>query len=104
MQDTSLKNITSNHNIIMASIDDSDLISGSDKKIIKALLVTNQKVSTNFLMDVLSDSKQNLYIKLRRLIKRGYISRIKDRVYLYQLEEQKLQELLDMYMAKQKIK
>lgn len=89
------------------AIASSKLLSKGQKKILEHLSAFDHGASMAELMELMNSSKQALYFNIKKLLDRGFIHRKKILVYVYQLNEQKIAEIVTTYRqlntAKRKI-
>lgn len=80
-------------------IDATGLLSKSQKTIIKyiASLGIEKKVTSHSIQNYTKASKQAVNSNLNLLIKRRFLNREKDRIYMYYLNKEKLGELEEEY-------
>jgi DNA-binding MarR family transcriptional regulator len=88
------------------AIDDSGLLSSSQKNILKYIVSFDPKrgVPASSIMEYTQISKQAVNFSLQQLIKRNFISRKKDRVFVYTVNQIRLSELLEDYKKKKSLK
>ena len=92
-------------NEIYLAIDDSGLLSKSQKNILKYISSFDLKrgVPASSIMSYMQISKQAVNFSLRELVKRKFLTRKKDKVYIYNINSNRLDELLDDYKNKKKL-
>lgn len=79
------------------AIASSNLLSKGQKKILEHLSGFDHGASMSELMELMNLSKQALYFNVKKLLDRGFISRKKILVYVYQLNDQKMSEIVTTY-------
>ena len=82
---------------IHEAIQYSKLLSNGQKKIINSLIQFEHGAPMDVLMDLMNASKQALYFNVKKLLDRGFINRKKTLVYVYQINEEKLEEIIVTY-------
>ena len=91
--------VLQNIDLCNAAIDFTDLLSKSQKDILKYILLFNHNhgITANSIQVKLKITRQAAAIHLKRLMQRGFVTRKKSRVYSYSLNFQKMQELIKVY-------
>lgn len=91
---------------IQKAIDSSGILSKSQKAILKYIVSFNLQrgVSASFLIEHMNISKQAINFSLQQLMKRNFITRYRDKVFLYTVNSPRFLELLEDYQNKQNIK
>jgi len=91
---------------IKYAIDDTGLLSNSQKIILKYLISFNidRGVSSSSIMDYLEITKQAINFSLKQLMKRGFVCRNKDRVFVYKVNLGRMHELVEDFDKKLKLK
>ena len=81
------------------AIDSTGLLSKSQKVIVKYILSfgLNKGLTSNSIQNYTKTSKQAVNTNLNLLIKRDFVYRKKDRIYLYYCNDKKIQEIVDEY-------
>ena len=95
-----------NTNEIYKAIDTSGLLSRSQKGILKYIVSFDLErgVAASTIMDSMKVSKQAVNFSLQQLMKRNFLTRYKDKVFVYKINRNKLSELIEDYRTKQKLK
>ena len=85
--------------IFNKAVDTTGLLSKSQKIIIKYILSfgTNKGLTANSIQNYTKSSKQAVNTNLNLLIKRDFLYRKKDRIYLYYCNDKKIQEIVEEY-------
>jgi len=85
------------------AVDSSGLLSKSQKNIIKYIISfdLDRGVTSLSLMEFMKVSKQAVNFSLQQLIKRDFVTRYKDKVFIYRIKPSKFNELLHDYRKKQ---
>jgi predicted transcriptional regulator len=68
------------------------------------LLQFDKGVPISVLIELMGQSKQALYFNIKKLLARGFIIREKEMVFIYQVNKEKILELLESYIQLQKAK
>lgn len=92
------------HNLLLEAINNSKVLSTGQKKIMINLLQFDKGVPISVLIELMGQSKQALYFNVKKLLARGFITRKKEMVFIYQVNKEKILELLESYIQLQKAK
>jgi len=92
------------HNLLLEAINNSKVLSTGQKKIMINLLQFDKGVPISVLIELMRQSKQALYFNVKKLLARGFITREKEMVFIYQVNKEKILELLESYLQLQKAK
>lgn len=86
-------------NEIYAAIDYSDLLSKSQKEILKYLVSfeLDRGLPAISIMKYLKVTKQAISFSLKQLMNRNFLTRYKDKVYVYKINRQRLEEIIVDY-------
>jgi Fic family protein len=81
------------------ALDSTGLLSKSQKEIIKYILSfdLNKGITSHSIQNYTKSSKQAVNNNLNILIKRDFLYRKKDRIYMYYCNEKKIQEIVAEY-------
>ena len=87
------------NNIILKAIHSSGLLSKSQKSILQYIVSfdLNRGVTASAIMNHMQITKQAVNFSLKELIKRNFVIRSKDRVFIYKVNQNKLEEILEDY-------
>jgi len=85
--------------VIYNAIDSTGLLSKSQKTIIKYILSFGYEkgVTAQSIQNYTKNSKQAINSNLKLLIKRNFLYRKKDRVFIYYCNQEKIQEIQEEY-------
>ena len=91
---------------VYKAIDTSGLLSKSQKNILKYIVSFDLQrgVTASSLIEHMNVSKQAINCSLQQLMKRNFVTRYKDKVFLYKINKNRLLELLEDYQKKQNIR
>jgi DNA-binding MarR family transcriptional regulator len=91
---------------VYKSIETSGLLSKSQKNILKYIVSFNLQrgVTASSLIEHMNVSKQAINCSLQQLMKRNFVTRYKDKVFIYKINQIRLLELLEDYKKKQNIR
>ena len=93
-------------NEFQEAIDDSGILSKSQKNILKYITSFDLErgVAAASIMSHMQISTQAVNYSLKELIKRNFLTRKKDRVFIYTVNVKKILELLEDYKIKRNLK
>jgi len=83
--------------LISNAINDSALLSVGQKIILSSLVKFDIGMPISQIMELTNLTKQTVHFNLKKLLERGYVSRTKDMFFLYKVEQNKMEELLERY-------
>ena len=88
------------------AIEDSGLLSKSQKSILKYIVSFDlaRGVPSSSIIDYMQITKQAVNFSLKELLKRAFVVRKKDKVFIYTINQIKLSELLEDYRKKKELK
>ena len=91
---------------LLNAIEDSGLLSKSQKNILKYIVSFDllRGVPASSIMDYMQITKQAVNFSLKELVKRGFVDRTKDKVFIYTVNQKKIDELLEDYNKKMELK
>lgn len=79
------------------AIEDTDILSKKQKVVLKFLCKSDFPVSSVTIENAMQVSRQAAYLTLKVLLDRGFITRTKERVFLYSPNKLKTLELMERY-------
>ena len=83
---------------ILESIEDSGILSKGQKAILKVIVQCEQGLPSTSLIQILKiSSRQGLYFNIRKLLDSEFIVRKKESVHVYEVNEQKMLDLIKTY-------
>jgi predicted transcriptional regulator len=86
------------------AINECHTLSRCEKKILAILNEINYPLPASHIQDLMNNSKQALHYPLQKLLKKEFVERSKDGVYLYALNESKIKTLVDLYKKTKRYK
>lgn len=89
--------------IIKEAIDNYDVFSAGQKKILKILIEFEEPVPVNIIQKVAGVTRQAFSFSMQGLLKLGFITREKQRVFIYQINKEKIQEVINIYIKQKKL-
>ena len=86
-----------------AAIENYSVFSPTQKTILKILLEFDRPIPFDIIKDVAKASKQSFNFSIQGLLKLGFVSREKTRVYIYQVNQEKIKQIVDIYIKQKKL-
>jgi DNA-binding MarR family transcriptional regulator len=86
------------------AIQDADILSSGQKRVLSVICDSNYPVSASSVLDLMGTSKQAVHFSIQKLLERNFITRTKDRVFVYQPNKTRVIELVDRYSKKLLVK
>tara|TARA_B100001093_G_scaffold513809_1_gene586491 strand:- start:1094 stop:1366 length:273 start_codon:yes stop_codon:yes gene_type:complete len=86
------------------AIQDADILSSAQKRILNIICDSNYPVSAGSILDLMGTSKQAVHFSIKKLLERNFITREKDRVFVYKPNKERVIELIDRYNKKLSLK
>ena len=86
--------------IVDNAIQSSDLLSAGQKEILKTLMRCEEGLSVPSIMKIQGASKQALHFNIKKLLEREYLTRVKNRIYVYRFNKIKIIEFIELYLKK----
>jgi len=86
-----------------SAIDNYSVFSNGQKKILKILVELDAPVPVNIIQNIAQVSRQSFNFSIQGLLKLGFITRKKQRVYIYQINNQMLEEIVSIYKKQKKL-
>lgn len=87
-------------NILELAIMDTDLLSKKQKDVFLIICNSDFPLSSYSIEKKMGVTRQAVYLTLQALLKRGFITRTKDRIFVYQPNQLKKLELIERYKQK----
>jgi predicted transcriptional regulator len=82
----------------------SDILSTGQKKVLNIICSSDYPVSVKGILDIMGSSKQAVHISIKSLLERGFITKHKDRVFVYKPNKARIAELETRYIQKLSLK
>ena len=92
------------YDLLLLAIKNSNVLSSSQKEILIHLLQFKEGLPMSDLVELMGQSKQTLFLKVKKLLDRGFVLREKDMVFMYKVNQQKMSTLLENYQQLQNYK
>jgi predicted DNA-binding protein YlxM (UPF0122 family) len=89
--------LSEDYKLLPKVIEDSKILSIGQKKILKNVIEFDHGVSMSVLVELTHQSKQALFLNIKKLVARGFLLRQKEMVYIYKINKEKMLELIDTY-------
>jgi predicted transcriptional regulator len=89
------------YDLLLLAIKNSNVLSSSQKEILIHLLQFKEGLPMSDLVELMGQSKQTLFLKVKKLLDRGFVLREKDMVFMYKVNQQKMSTLLENYQQLQ---
>lgn len=86
--------------MLRLAIDDTDILSTKQKEVLQILCNANFAISSGTIENKMDVTRQAVYLTLKALLDRGFITRKKERVFLYEPNKLKALELIERYKEK----
>ena len=86
--------------ILKLAINDTDILSSKQKEVFITLCNANFPLSSGTIESSMGVTRQAVYLTLKALLNRGFITRTKERVFLYSPNKLKELELIERYKDK----
>jgi len=90
--------------MLYKAIQDADILSSGQKKVLNIICDSDYPVSAASILDLMGTSKQAVHFSIKKLLERHFITREKDRVFVYSPNKERIIELLDRYNKKVSLK
>jgi len=85
------------YELLPSVIKESTLLSKAQKELMLILLEFENGITMSELEIITAQSKQTLFLKIRKLLDRGFIVREKDMVFIYKINQSKMLSILTNY-------
>ena len=82
------------------AIQDTDILSRKQKDVFSILCNSEFPLSSHTIEEKMGVTRQAVYLTLQALLKRGFITRTKDRIFVYSPNNLKKLELIERYKQK----
>lgn len=89
--------------IIKDAIDNYSVFSSTQKKILKILADFDKPIPFDIIKNIAKASKQSFNFSIQGLLKLNFVIREKQRVFLYELNQEKIEEIIDIYKKQKKL-
>lgn len=86
--------------LLKEAIDSSTIIPAGQKRVLKTICAYSYPISAKEIEDELQISRPSTHFALQQLLKRNFIVRIKDSIFLYKENNERLEELKLRYIEK----
>ena len=82
------------------AINDTDTLSKKQKEVFRVICNSDFPLSSNSIEKKMGVTRQAVYLTLQSLLNRGFITRTKDRIFVYHSNKLKKLELIERYKQK----
>lgn len=86
--------------LLKEAIETSAIIPKVQKVVLKAICSSPHPISAKEIEDILGFSRPSVSFSLKMLLKRNFITRFKDNVYLYTPNKERMQEIKERFTIK----
>ena len=83
------------HPSLPQAIESSKILSDGQKKLLTILVQFDAGVPISQIMELMNSSKQTIHFNMKKLLKRGYVLREKEMVFIYKANQSKMVEILE---------
>lgn len=83
--------------MLMEAINYADILSSSQKNALSVICSSKNSMSAKRIEDKLGSSKQTINLCLKSLMKRNFIERSRDGVFMYTPNQERVNELINRY-------
>ncbi len=97
-------NLIKHYHLLPLAIKESSVVSKGQKEILLNILQFEDGLAMSDLVNIMKQSKQTLFLKVRKLLDRDFIIREKEMVYMYKVNPKKMTEILEHYLLIQEKK
>lgn len=89
--------LTNNKVLLEKAIENYNILSESQKRILKTLISFDYPVPSDVIMKLTSLSKQAFHFSMKKLLSQNFVTREKIRIFVYKENREKMLEILDIY-------
>jgi predicted transcriptional regulator len=89
--------------IAIESVDNYSVFSVGQKKIIKILIDFDTPIPVDIIQKVAGASRQSFNFSIQSLVKSEFVFREKNRVFIYQVNKDKILELINIYKKQKEL-
>lgn len=86
--------------LLEEAIENSAIIPKGQKKVLKVICSSSYPISAKEIECLLKLSRPSVSFSLKMLLKRNFINRSKDNVYLYSPNKERIQEIRERFISK----
>jgi len=97
-------NLIKHYHLLPLAIKESSVVSKGQKEILLNILQFEDGLAMSDLVNIMKQSKQTLFLKVKKLLDRDFIIREKEMVYMYKVNPKKMIEILEHYLLIQEKK
>lgn len=96
--------LTNNKTSLEKAIDNYNVLSESQKKILKTLISFDYPVPSDVIMNLTCLSKQAFHFSMKKLLTQRFVDREKIRIFVYKENKEKMLQILDIYTQQEFLK
>jgi predicted transcriptional regulator len=89
--------------VIKEAIENYNVFSAGQKRILKILVEFDDPVPVDVIQKVGGATRQAFNFSIQGLLALGFISREKQRVFIYQINQEKIKEIVNIYEKQKKL-
>ena len=97
-------NLIKHYHLLPLAIKESSVVSKGQKEILLNILQFEDGLAMSDLVNIMKQSKQTLFLKMKKLVDRDFLIREKEMVYMYKVNPKKMMEILEHYLLIQEKK
>jgi predicted transcriptional regulator len=86
--------------LLKEAIENSAIIPKGQKKVLKVICSSSYPIAAKEIEKLLNLSRPSVSFSLKMLLKRNFIERFKDNVYLYSPNKERMQEITERFVSK----
>ena len=89
-----------NQDLLEKAIESSAILPSGQKRVLRAICDHSYPISAKELEEELSLTRPSVNFSLKQLLKRNFITRIKENIFLYKPNQERIEELKSRYVEK----
>lgn len=97
-------NVFDDKKMLSEAIFHADILSAGQKKVLNIICSSDYPVPASSILEMMGSSKQAVHFSIKKLLDRNFITRKKDRVFVYEPNKIRIKELTKRYNQKLSIK
>lgn len=91
------------YTLIKDAIDNYSVFSPTQKTILKILVDFDKPIPFDIIKNIAKASKQSFNFSIQGLLKLDFVNRTKQRVFLYEINREKIEEVINIYKIQKKL-
>jgi len=92
-----------NINLLQQAIDYSPLIPKRQGNVLKIICSKSYSISAKEIEELLGLTRPSISFSLKMLLKRNFITRVRDNIYLYCCNKERIEEIIKRYLDTKKV-